>query len=138
MFKLMMIPVDLRHTDQLQKALDLSADIAKHYDVPVCYVGVAGDVPTSIAHNAAEFEQKFRAFADEQAAKHGIKADCKVFIGHDLVTDVDDVLLKAVDEIGADLVVMASHVPTITDYIWPSNGGKIAAHTKASVFIVRN
>ena len=38
---------------------------------------------------------------------------------------------------GADLVVMQSHVPGLMDYIWPSNGGKVAGHAKCSVLVVR-
>ncbi|MGD8310649.1 MAG: hypothetical protein PVG98_14530 [Chromatiales bacterium] len=45
--------------------------------------------------------------------------------------------MEAVDDIGADLVVMASHIPDVVDYIWPSNGGKVAGHSDASVFVVR-
>ena len=58
-------------------------------------------------------------------------------VSHDPSSDVDDILLKAVKDTGADLVVMASHVPNIMDYVWPSNGGKLATHTDASVFLVR-
>ena len=47
------------------------------------------------------------------------------------------VQLKAVEEQKADLVVMQSHVPNLTDYIWPSNGGTVASHSRASVFVVR-
>ena len=39
--------------------------------------------------------------------------------------------------LGADLVVMATHVPNLTDYIWASHGGHLASHAKASVFLVR-
>ena len=40
---------------------------------------------------------------------------------------------KAIEEF-----VRAQHLPGLTDYVWPSNGGKIAAHAKASVFVVRD
>jgi nucleotide-binding universal stress UspA family protein len=46
-------------------------------------------------------------------------------------------LMAAIGELSTDLVVMASHVPNIADYLWPSNGGKIASHATASVMIVR-
>ena len=59
-------------------------------------------------------------------------------IAHDPTTDVDDALLKAVDETGADLVVMASHKPGLAEYFWPSNGGKLAGHTGVSVMLVRD
>ncbi len=132
-----MVPVDLEHIDQLEKSLNLAADLSKRFSAPIWYVGVASEQPSPIAHNPAESEQKLREFAQQQSTRHGHQADAKAYIGHDLVADVDDILLKAVDEIGADLVVMASHIPTITSYIWPSNGGKIAAHSDASVFLVR-
>ena len=137
MFKQIMVPVDLEHTDQLSRSLSIAADLANHYKAPVCYVGVTQSQPSSISHNPEEFEQKLTAFAEEQTKQNGHEASARAFVGHDLVADVDDVLLKAVDETGADLVVMASHVPTLADYIWPSNGGKIAAHSKAAVFVVR-
>lgn len=38
---------------------------------------------------------------------------------------------------GADLGITATHKPGLGDYIWPSIGGKLAAHTAASVFPVR-
>ena len=133
----MMVPVDLEHLEPLSKALSAAAGLEKHCDIPVCYVGVANEEPSRIAHNPAEYEKKLQAFTTRQTAKYGHSASCKTFVGHDLVADVDDVLLEAVNTVEADLVVMASHVLTIVDYVWPSNGGKIAAHSKASVFVVR-
>jgi nucleotide-binding universal stress UspA family protein len=42
-----------------------------------------------------------------------------------------------VKRLGADLVVMASHVPTFTDHLLASNAGALLSHTDASLFIVR-
>jgi nucleotide-binding universal stress UspA family protein len=137
MFKRMMVPVDLAHAGQLEKSLQVAADLSKFYKVPICYVGVACEEPSAVAHTPAEHEDRLREFAKQQVAKHAVDATSKSFIGHDPVADVDDVLLRAVTTMGADVVVMASHIPTLADYIWPSNGGKIAAHAAASVFIVR-
>ncbi|MEM8688605.1 MAG: universal stress protein [Pseudomonadota bacterium] len=137
MFNQIMVPVDLAHTGELAKSLTVASDLSKQYGAPVCYVGVATSQPSEIAHNPAEYQEKLAAFAEDQTAQNGHTASARTFIGHDPVADVDDVLLGAVDEIGADLVVMASHVPSLVDYLWPSNGGKIAAHSKAAVFVVR-
>ncbi len=90
-----------------------------------------------MAHNPQEFETKLEAFAQDEAKKHGHDATSKAYTSHDPTVDVDDTLLKAVKDIGADLVVMASHAPNILDYVWPSNGGKVAEHSDASVFVVR-
>ncbi|MEM7425637.1 MAG: universal stress protein [Pseudomonadota bacterium] len=137
MFTKIMVPVDLEHTEQLSKSIEAAAGLSKQHSAAICFVGVGSAAPTAISHNAEEYEEKLGAFAQEQAAEHGIDATSCAFFSHDLVTEVDDDLLKAVKETGADLVVMASHVPNITDYVWPSNGGKIAANANASVFVVR-
>jgi len=58
-------------------------------------------------------------------------------MAHDPATEIDDALLEAAEEIGADLIVMQSHVPGLMEYVWPSNGGKVAEHAKCSVLLVR-
>ena len=81
--------------------------------------------------------EKLEAFGKARAEADGIEATTRSYSCHDLTTDLDNTLLGAVDDVGADLVVMASHIPDIVDYVWPSNGGKVAEHSKASVFVVR-
>lgn len=138
MFKRIMAPVDLAHVEKLERALDCAADLAKHYDVPIVYVGVTSSAPSRLAHNPKEFGQKLDAFAQGQADKQGLQATAHTAIAHDPTTEVDDALVRAIDETGADLVVMASHVPNVMDHIWPSNGGKLAEHAKCSVMVVRS
>lgn len=137
MFKQIMAPVDLAHSEKLRRALDCAADLAKHYDAPITYVGVTSPQPSQLAHNPQEFGQKLEEFARGEASKHGVKAAAHTAIAHDPTTEVDDGLMRAIDETGADLVVMASHVPNVMDHIWPSNGGKLAEHAKCSVMVVR-
>ena len=138
MFKKIMTPVDLAHQGDLKKALQCTADLAKHYGAEVVYVGVTAPTPGPTAHTPHEFAERLQAFVSDQAEEHGIKAGADTVISHDPTTDVDDALLKAVKETGADLVVMASHVPNVLDYIWPSNGGKMAEHADCSVMVVRS
>ncbi|MDQ2089801.1 universal stress protein [Marimonas arenosa] len=137
MFRKIMVPVDLAHEAGLTRALSCAGDLARHYGAELVYVGVTAPTPSALAHNPAEFERKLEAFAAAQGETIGVNATAHMAIGHDPTTDVDDALLRAVDDTGADLVVMASHIPTLTDYVWPSNGGKIAAHASASVLVVR-
>ncbi|MFN3207877.1 MAG: universal stress protein [Roseovarius sp.] len=137
MFNKIMAPVDLAHKDRLEKALKCTGDLAKHYNAEVVFVGVTTNTPSSTAHTPEEYGKKLDAFAKEQASALGITASGEALVSHDPSSDVDDVLLKAVSDTGADLVVMASHVPNLMDYVWPSNGGKIAEHAECSVMVVR-
>lgn len=137
MFKSILVPVDLAHEDTLGMTLQCAADLARMHGAKVCYLGATTATPSKMGHTPEEFGKKLEAFANAQAKTHGHTATHKVVIAHDPTTDIDDTLLQAVKDSGADLVVMASHKPGLADYIWPSNGGKIAAHAEASVFLVR-
>ncbi|WP_029059624.1 universal stress protein [Stappia stellulata] len=137
MYKKIIVPVDLAHAGKLAKALKTAADLARHYQVPVCYVGVTTETPGSVAHTPKEYAGKLESFAKEQGAANGIEASSHMVVAHDPSIDLDPALLKAIDDVGADLVVMASHVPNVADYLWPSNGGTVAGRSKASVFVVR-
>lgn len=137
MFKTIMCPVDLAHADKLHKALQCAADQARIYDAEVIYVGVTAPTPGAVARNPEEFAEKLAAFAEAQGAQHGHTAKSHAMLSHDPTADIEHTLLKATTETGADLVVMASHVPNVLDHIWPSNGGKLAEHVKCSILVVR-
>ncbi|KZY42171.1 universal stress protein UspA [Roseovarius sp. HI0049] len=138
MFNKIMTPVDLAHKGDLQKALACAADLARHYGAEVVYVGVTAAAPSSTAHNPEEFDAKLKAFAEEQGSEHGITVSSKTEVCHDPSTDVDNAIIKAAKDTGADLVIMASHVPNVLDIIWPSNGGSVAEHVDCSVMVVRS
>ena len=138
MFQRIMVPVDLAHLSKLERALRVVAEEARHHKAPVTFVSVTASAPSALAHNSEEFGEKLDAFAKDQSEKWGIAATALAVVSNDPVTDVDDTLLRAINETGADLVIMASHKPDLADYFWPSNGGKIASHSDASVFIVRD
>ena len=136
-FTRIMTPVDLAHAERMERSLQCGAELAALWGIPVVYVGVTAQTPGSVAHNPEEYGRKLAAFAAAQAEARGITAEAQAVVSHDPSTDLDDTLLKAVKDTGADLVVMASHVPGLTDYVWPSNGGKIAGHAAVSVMVVR-
>ena len=137
MFKRIMVPVDLAHLEALEKSLTVAADMAQHYNASLCYVGVTTSQPSSVAHTPQEYEQKLNAFAAGHAPDDGHPPSTAVYISHDPVTDLDDILIKAIKEQAADLVVMATHLPHHIDAIMPANGSKVAAHSDVSVFLVR-
>ncbi|GGB31958.1 hypothetical protein GCM10011316_00020 [Roseibium aquae] len=138
MFRKIMMPIDLAHADKLEKARTAGADLARHYGVPICYVAVAPSTPGALGHNPSEFAAKVEAFGSSEAERFGITVETKALTSHDPTVDLDNTLLKAVDDIGADVVIMASHIPNIADRLWPSNGGTIASRSKASVFVIRD
>jgi len=137
MFNKIMVPVDLAHLDALEKALTVAADLSRHYRAGLCYVGVTTSQPSAVARTPQEYELKLRAFAHEHAPDSGHEPTARVYNSHDPSADLDNILVQAINDVGADLVVMATHLPTHLDAIMPANGAKIATHTEASVFLVR-
>ena len=137
MFKRIMVPVDLTHADKLDKALTCAADLATHYEATLVYVGVTTETPSSVAHTPTEFADKLDALPPSRRLSAALATEGHTMTSHDPTVDLDDTLMQAVGETGADLVVMASHIPNVMDHIWPSNGGSLAAHAKVSVMVVR-
>lgn len=137
MYRKIMVPVDLAHLDVIESALEKVADLARHYGAEVCYVGVTANTPGSVARTPAEYQQKLETFANEQAKVHGQPVSAKTISSPDPIADLDDDLLQAIEDVGADLVVMPTHPPKHLDVIMPSHGGKVATHTKASIFLIR-
>jgi len=132
-----MVPVDLAHAEKLAHALDTAAKLSQIYNAPVTYVGVTAAAPGPLGHNPAEYDKKLASFAARQAELHGIETHGLTVVSHDPTVDIDDALIRTVHDTGSDLVVMATHIPNVVDHVWPSNGGKLATHTDASVFLVR-
>ncbi|PWV98766.1 universal stress protein family protein [Hoeflea marina] len=137
MFSNIMVPVDRAHADKLSLAPDTAAKLAKLYRAPVTYVGVKAATPGPVARNPAEYDRKLAAFVAARSEADGIEVHGKPFVSHAPAADLDDALIRTVNETGSDLGVMATHDPKIADVLWPSNGGKVASHTNASVFLIR-
>lgn len=137
MYRNIAVPVDLEHVDRLEKALSTAADLAKHYNARICYIGVTTVQPSALGHTPEEYAQKLAAFGRDQAARHGIEVTIIARAAHDLPVDLDKVLLDAIADAEADAVVMASHVPGLADHFFASNAGTVASEAKVSVFVIR-
>ncbi|MCB2134963.1 MAG: universal stress protein [Rhodobacteraceae bacterium] len=137
MYQKIMVPVDLRHTAKMGKALRTAGDLARLYGAAVCYVGVTGPEPSNIGHNPDEFAARLDRFAKEEATKGGHSGTSHMVISQDPTVELDRALQGAVDTVGADLVVMATHEPNVSDFIWASHGGTLALHSHATVMLVR-
>lgn len=132
------VPVDLAHTEALDRVLAVAAKLAQSYACPITFISVTSSLPGPYGHNPEEFTARLRKFAEGQGGEHGIEAKSHAVIDPDPVIDVDHAIVRAVKAIQADLVVMATHRPSLTSFIWPSNGSAIAAHSDASVLLVRS
>lgn len=137
MFKHVMVPVDITQLESLSRALQAAADLAKTHGAGLTYVGVHESVPTEAASDSADYAAKLKAFAEQQAAAHGITTAFLPVLSHDPGAELGSALLSTISDIGADVIVMASHVPGWVEHVFHSNAGYIACHAPVSVFVVR-
>lgn len=137
MFKKIMAPVDLRHTEDIKPALDIADELASSHGATLVYVGVASSAPNALGHNPEEFGEKLDAFAAKRAEKSGLTIETLPMITHDPAVDMNDHLIDAIKKTGVDLVVMQTHRPGWFDHWFSSHGGYVAAHAPVSVFLVR-
>jgi len=137
LFKKILIPIDLTHADRLEKAVATGAYLARLENLPVVFAAVSATAPGAVAHNPDEFRVKLDAYASAEGAKHGLTASGHAVFVNDPAVDLESGILTAVHETGADLVVMATHIPNLANHFWPTNGGRVASHADVSVFLVR-
>lgn len=137
MFDTIMVPVDLHMDPMVGKAMDAAGDLAKLYDANITLVSVSGSVVTDAPHTPEKARAALAAIAASLETKTGVTVTAHNITSPDVPAEVDSALMNAVDTVGADLVVMGSHVPGLVEYMFSSHAGKLASHSKVSVFVVR-
>lgn len=137
MYKSIIIPVDLEHQNQLDRAVAVAADLAKHYGATLTMVGVTGTAPSAIGHSPKEYAAALQSFARQCGDEHRVPVLPHPAASQDPRADLAAVLNEAIIELRADLVVMASHVPVFADHLFGSNAGHLATQTDRSILIVR-
>lgn len=137
MFHAIAVPFDPAHIETQTKAVETAADLAKHYNASLTLVGVSSVAPSQSAHSPKEFADKLAQYAQAQSTEHGVTFQAHSVVSVDITTELEKKLDSAIHEIGADLVIMASHAPGLRDYLLRSHSGSLATHTDISVLMVR-
>ena len=138
MYRHIGVPVDLAHRDLLDKALDTACALTSTFGARMTLFAVAGPAPGGAAHSPRELAEKLDALAVTLAGRSGQVVTTRVEVVGDPVADLDRALNRLFHELEVDLVIMASHIPGIRDYVFHSNAGFLASHTDLSVFVVRD
>lgn len=138
MFRRIMVPVDMAVAKSLTHAVDVAADLAKHYGASLGLISVSGGLQGRVSHSHERYGEKLAAFAAEASARHGLEIGSENVSVPDPSVEVDQVLLQQIEALGVDLVVIASHQPNWTDIFVNSHGGRLARRAPVSVFVVRD
>ncbi|MEM1288210.1 MAG: universal stress protein [Pseudomonadota bacterium] len=141
MYDHLLVPVDLGNADASEKALRSASQIARDYDATLHIMTV---VPTLDSFASTFFPEGHSSamYASAQEALHAY-TDAAELVGiavqHVVAQGaIYDQILSIAEKVDADLIVMASHRPELSDYLLGPNAAKVVRHARCSVMVVRD
>ena len=136
MYAKIIVPIDLTHVETGKKAITIAQKLLDD-DGKIFLVNVVEDIPTYVA---AELpvgvlqESKDQALAELKATARAanINAETEVRSGRAASS-----ILDAAEHHEADLIIVASHRPGLSDYFLGSTASRVVRHAQCPVFIDR-
>ena len=141
MFQSILVPIDLADTDLAKPAIETAASLSKTSGGTVRLVNVMPITPVMLAEYVPpDFEMLQRQSSEEALAivarESGIPADrISVIVRQG---GIYHEVLEEAAAVGADLIVMTSHRPSMQSYFLGSNAGHVVRYAKCSVLVVRH
>ncbi len=140
MYKTILLAIDLQHDSSWNKAAPTAASLADAFGASLHVVTVAPRVRGAMVaqHFPSDFEKKAaQTSAEELAALVGRILPDRQVRQHVKIGRVYRSIVDTAKEIGADLIVMASHRPELEDILIGPNADHVMRNTAASVMVVR-
>lgn len=140
MFKNVLIAIDLTEPGSWAQALPVAVQLCKDWSATLHVVTVAAEVNVQVA-------SFFPANANEQLLEQ-TAAELQKWIAREVPPGVEAhrivgqgsihrEIIAAAAKAKADLIVMASHKPTVRDYLLGANAAHVVRHAACSVMVVR-
>lgn len=141
MYKTILLAIDMNEPSSWEKALPVALEQANAGGGKLHIMTVVPDFGMAIVGSffPADYEKQALAEADKTLAdfiseKVPGEIETAYSVGHGTI--YKEVLVTA-DDIGADLIVMASHRPAQSDYLLGPNAARVVRHATCSVLVVR-
>ncbi len=142
MYKNILAAIDLTDESSWRKTVPTAVELCRSSGARLTLLTVIPDFgmsivsqhfPKDFAENAmAETRTKLGVFASEHIPD-GVKNTLMVAQG-----TIYEEIIRAGDEVSADLVIVASHRPSLKDYLLGPNAARVVRHFKRSVLVVRD
>lgn len=134
MYKTILVATDLSHPKLCRKTLGVArrvggsrSRIIALYVAPDIPPYVAAELPEGLLQkNVARARAEVKALADE------VLAESEVLSGHPSLR-----ILEYSKDIGADLIVIASHRPGLQDFFLGSTAARVVRHAECAVLVDR-
>ena len=144
MSKKILVPIDISEVELAQQVIPHVEGYARQDDAMIHFLAVIPDYTyfasyglgyTSVAPDAREREVETMNILSELVAKFSLPDDRVE--KHVLSGTPKDHILQLAEDIDADLIILASHRPSMSTYLLGSNSAAVVRHAKCSVLVVR-
>ena len=139
MYSSILVPVDLEEPSSWRKAVPAALAIGTCFGAKVGLVHVVSD--ELLAVEAEWSGLALRRILDTARARLGLLADdltAETEIEVHVATGrIYRGVLDVAEQVGADLIVMASHRPEMKDFLIGENAERVVRHARCSVLVVR-
>ncbi len=141
MFKTILVPIDLADEYSWRQALPMAVAQADKTGAQIYVMTVAELnleitavlMPDDFNEQYIKKAKKRLAAIVKQQVPDEMTVQCLVRDGR-----VYREVLSVADDIKADLIVMASHTPSLQDYLLGTNAARVVRHAQCSVLVVRD
>lgn len=135
-----LLPIDLEEPGTQRKAFEVALHMSQNEGAKLHVMTVVPKSPSVRGYFPADFERKagesaaadLKAFVDAEAPDAGDTIHRTVAIG-----SIHREILRCAEETKSDLIVMASHHPTVRDVLMSPHSIHIVTHARQSVLVVR-
>lgn len=140
MYKNILVAIDLSEESSWRKALPVAVELVKAFGAQLHVTTVVRDIeaiwktqyfPMGYEMMIKDAERRLAMLVYENVP-HELRPQSTV--GHG---GIYAEILRIARELGADLIVMASHRPEMKDYLIGANAAKVVRHAACSVLFVR-
>lgn len=140
MFKIILVPIDIAHPERVESSLAAASKLASAHDSKLVLLHVVEQLPGYVLTEVPDgFRDSIREGATAETKKivaaQELPATAQVLVreGH-----VYHTILSVARDVGADLIVIASHNPVMADYLLGSVAARVVRHAHCSVLVLRD
>jgi nucleotide-binding universal stress UspA family protein len=141
MYRNILVPVDLSDKHSWRKALPTAVSLCETFEARLHVMTVVPSfgLPMVGQFFPEGYEAKLRQHAAKQLKEFAATQIADAIPTRRIVSEgkIYQEILKAADAIKADLIVMGSHRPELSDYLLGPNAARVVRHAKCSVMVVR-
>ena len=136
MYAKILVPIELSHKHSGINAIKIAKNLINDGG-EIFLINVVDDIPTYIETELLlGFRDNSKRLALEKlteiAENEGVGSNVEMRTGH-----AANEILEAADSHNADLIIIASHKPGLTDYFLGSTAARVVRHAQCPVFVDR-